>query len=591
MAGAFSGHLINQYNPNNPSNSSIVSHGAMSFNPNMHGTPQGQRSFSFFGNDSSFANDSISEESARKLASLQVKLNQKLGPEYISQRPGPGGGPKLTYVEGWKIINLANEVFGFNGWSSSIVTMTVDFADYNEESRRFNVGVTAVMRVTLRDGVFHEDVGYGMLENSKSKGQALDKCKKEAVTDGLKRALRSFGNVMGNCLYDKSYASEIVKVKFEPKKFNKDELHRRPEFEDVKPNFSSSSINTSTSSASMGSAPAPRAGPSNYNTSTPTRPPVQQNKPITSLPPHMRSEAQASGSVLRPPANPNISCANANGKAPAQRPVAQPPQPPPQPAKATAALPPAPAKVELDDEDDSFGYNSDDDALIAMADLGPAIDADMGRPIDHEEGLLQPPPDDDEPAPPVRAREPSAGMTRHELIAAALAGDPPTELSAMAGLPYAEFKPMVPRPSGGTSAAASVMLGMRPPPPPQPRSTTSLVQQNHQRYMSARPQDQNRAPAPQAGERVPSPSAMGGFNFPGGASTVQGGVSGMSLSGVGMKRPADAMSSSTSSGSSFRGGRPGMGLPQTSSGPTANKRNILGALDITDGGDVKRPRF
>lgn len=177
MAGAFSGHLINQYNPNSPFNSSIVSHGAMSFNPNMHGMPQGQpeRSFSFFGNDPSFANDSISEESARKLASLQVKLNQKLGPEYISQRPGPGGGPKLTYVEGWKIINMANEVFGFNGWSSTIVSMTVDFADYNEESRRFNVGVTAVMRVTLRDGVFHEDVGYGMLENSKSKGQALDK--------------------------------------------------------------------------------------------------------------------------------------------------------------------------------------------------------------------------------------------------------------------------------------------------------------------------------------------------------------------------------------------------------------------------------
>ncbi len=110
-----------------------------------------------------------------KLASLQVKLNQKLGPEYISQRPGPGGGPKLTYVEGWKIINLANEVFGFNGWSSTIVSMTVDFADYNEESRRYNVGITAVIRVTLRDGVFHEDVGYGMLENSKSKGQAFDK--------------------------------------------------------------------------------------------------------------------------------------------------------------------------------------------------------------------------------------------------------------------------------------------------------------------------------------------------------------------------------------------------------------------------------
>jgi recombination DNA repair RAD52 pathway protein len=38
-------------------------------------------------------------------------------------------------------------------------------------------------------------------------------CKKEAVTDGIKRTLRNFGNVLGNCLYDKQYVSEIAKVK------------------------------------------------------------------------------------------------------------------------------------------------------------------------------------------------------------------------------------------------------------------------------------------------------------------------------------------------------------------------------------------
>ncbi|EJC98404.1 Rad52/22 double-strand break repair protein [Fomitiporia mediterranea MF3/22] len=147
---------------------------------------------------------------------LQTKLEKKLGPEYISTRPGPAGGPKLTYAEGWKIINLANEVFGFNGWSSSIVNLNTDFMDYNEETRRWSVGVSAVIKVTLRDGVFHEDVGYGMLENSRSKGAALDKCKKEAVTDGVKRALRNFGNLLGNCLYDKQYAKEIVKMAVPP---------------------------------------------------------------------------------------------------------------------------------------------------------------------------------------------------------------------------------------------------------------------------------------------------------------------------------------------------------------------------------------
>ena len=47
--------------------------------------------------------------------------------------------------------------------------------DVNQETQRVNVGVSAIVRVTLRDGVFHEDVGYGAIENVKGKGMALDK--------------------------------------------------------------------------------------------------------------------------------------------------------------------------------------------------------------------------------------------------------------------------------------------------------------------------------------------------------------------------------------------------------------------------------
>lgn len=125
--------------------------------------------------DASSFNMDMSMQTAQRIATLQAKLDRKLGPEYVSTRPGPGGAGRLTYAEGWKIINLANEVFGFNGWSSSIVSLSTDFVDFSEETRRYNVGVSAVVRVTLRDGVFHEDVGYGTLENSKSKGAALDK--------------------------------------------------------------------------------------------------------------------------------------------------------------------------------------------------------------------------------------------------------------------------------------------------------------------------------------------------------------------------------------------------------------------------------
>ncbi|KAJ3036039.1 DNA repair protein rad52, partial [Rhizoclosmatium hyalinum] len=56
------------------------------------------------------------------------------------------------------------------------------------------------------------DVGYGSIENARSKGAAFDKAKKESVTDAIKRALRSFGNVMGNCTYNNELAQRIFKM-------------------------------------------------------------------------------------------------------------------------------------------------------------------------------------------------------------------------------------------------------------------------------------------------------------------------------------------------------------------------------------------
>ena len=42
----------------------------------------------------------------------------------------------------------------------------------------------------LKDGTYHEDVGYGVSEGMRSKALSIEKARKEAVTDGLKRALR-----------------------------------------------------------------------------------------------------------------------------------------------------------------------------------------------------------------------------------------------------------------------------------------------------------------------------------------------------------------------------------------------------------------
>lgn len=55
---------------------------------------------------------------------VQNVLRQKLGPSFISQRAG-AGGQRIAYVEGWRLVSLANEIFGFNGWSHSVTNQTI----------------------------------------------------------------------------------------------------------------------------------------------------------------------------------------------------------------------------------------------------------------------------------------------------------------------------------------------------------------------------------------------------------------------------------------------------------------------------------
>ncbi|KAJ5812251.1 hypothetical protein N7474_008552 [Penicillium riverlandense] len=141
----------------------------------------------------------MSEYTAQEIATLQARLDKKLGPEYISSRPG-AAGTKVHYLAADKCINLANEVFGFNGWSSSI----------------------------------QNDIGYGHIENCKGKAAGFEKAKKEGTTDALKRTLRNFGNVLGNCVYDKDYVSKVTKVKAAPARWDIDDLHRHPDYAPVK---------------------------------------------------------------------------------------------------------------------------------------------------------------------------------------------------------------------------------------------------------------------------------------------------------------------------------------------------------------------
>ncbi|KAI2473158.1 recombination protein Rad52 [Annulohypoxylon bovei var. microspora] len=171
----------------------------------------------------------ISEFTAVQIATLQSRLEKQLGPEYLSSRSGPSG-QKVHYIAAEKCINLANEVFGFNGWSSSIQNIQVDFVDENPQTFKISLGLSVIIRVTLRDGTYHEDIGYGHIENCKGKAAAFEKAKKEGTTDALKRALRNFGNVLGNCIYDKEYLSKVTKLKVGPVRFDEGNLHRHSDF-------------------------------------------------------------------------------------------------------------------------------------------------------------------------------------------------------------------------------------------------------------------------------------------------------------------------------------------------------------------------
>lgn len=146
------------------------------------------------------------------------ELSQKLGPEYISYRPQGGG--QVQYIDGHRAIQFANEIFGFDGWSFEIRERRIE--------HQKPLCCSALVRVTLADGSFREDVGYGVSRTATVPNIAveMEKLGKEAVTDALKRSLRLFGDALGNCLSDKTYNNEIRSVRAEREVIDLNNLRR-----------------------------------------------------------------------------------------------------------------------------------------------------------------------------------------------------------------------------------------------------------------------------------------------------------------------------------------------------------------------------
>ena len=148
-----------------------------------------------------FGNNPWSKDEMTK---IENALHQGLDMEDVAKRRGPGG-TTLTYIEGWKAFEMANSIFGVDGWSCQIKSLSLDYApEYSKSKDRWTVSATALVTIKLKNGSYHEDVGCGN-GTSKNKFDAIESAKKQAVTDARKRALRLLGPKLGNCLYDKKF--------------------------------------------------------------------------------------------------------------------------------------------------------------------------------------------------------------------------------------------------------------------------------------------------------------------------------------------------------------------------------------------------
>lgn len=138
------------------------------------------------------------------------KLQQPLDPKHI--RPAPRG--KFgDYLDAYHVISEANRIFGEGGWSYSITRLEkvseqiVDMTDKKGDRKQFRVGYLATVRVDV-GGVSREGAAVGDgVGDPRSLADHHESAVKEAETNALKRALRSFGNTFGLALYDKDRAN------------------------------------------------------------------------------------------------------------------------------------------------------------------------------------------------------------------------------------------------------------------------------------------------------------------------------------------------------------------------------------------------
>ncbi len=135
---------------------------------------------------------------------IQV-LKYDIEPSRIKSRTK--GNISLSYLEGFDLIEAANKIFGHGNWSYSITSLDQVSQETNS-NQNVVICYKAVVKLTVYSldhskHISKEDVGFGT-GIAKMLADAHEGGAKEAVTDSLKRSMRTLGNQFGNSLYDKS---------------------------------------------------------------------------------------------------------------------------------------------------------------------------------------------------------------------------------------------------------------------------------------------------------------------------------------------------------------------------------------------------
>ena len=159
-------------------------------------------------------------------------LKKDLSPQLVSSRKA--GGRSLKYIEGHTAIDQANKIFGPGNWSFETLSCEQSIMLDPLTGEAVGIAYNAVVRLLVRGAVgpvvevgSHPVAAWSVDEVISGRREAGDdietrpvtateriaarrtivdaheNARKSSVTDAMKRALRTYGSALGNCLYGK----------------------------------------------------------------------------------------------------------------------------------------------------------------------------------------------------------------------------------------------------------------------------------------------------------------------------------------------------------------------------------------------------